>query len=73
MAGAGNEIALDAQHRLVFTPKMVVDIGDRRGEVDLYTDVCEEPEVVVGFNGYAGAFIDALQTYCGAVSLISVP
>jgi hypothetical protein len=70
---ACNELALDGQRRLVFTPKLVVDIGDRKGEVALYTDVCPASEVVVGFKGYAGAFIDGLQTYCGAVSLQSTP
>jgi hypothetical protein len=70
---ACNEIAFDAQGRLVFTPVKVLEIGDRNGEVSLYTDMCEGPEVVVGFKGYAGAFIDALQTWCSAVSLRSMP
>jgi hypothetical protein len=66
---ACNEVALDAQRRIVFTPKMVVDIGDRNGEVELYTDMCGEAEAVVGFKGYAGAYIDGLQTYCSAITL----
>jgi hypothetical protein len=70
---ACNEIVLDAQHRLVFTPKRVVDIGDRNGEVELYTDMCQPSEVVLGFKGYAGAYIDGLQTYCGAVSVGATP
>jgi hypothetical protein len=68
---ACNEISLDAQRRVVFTPKMVIDIGDRNGAVQVYSDMCQESEVVVGFKGYAGAYIDALQTYCGAIILAS--
>lgn len=66
---ACNEVALDAQRRLSFTPKMVIDIGDREDQFELYTDVCPVSQVVVGFKGYAGAFVDGLQTYCGLVSI----
>jgi hypothetical protein len=35
--------------------------------------MCQESEVVVGFKGYAGAYIDALQTYCAPLSLSGSP
>jgi len=70
---ACNEISLDAQRRLLFTPKLVVDIGDREDALEAYSDTCPASQVVVGFKGYAGAYIDALQTFCAAVSVKSAP
>jgi hypothetical protein len=66
---ACNDIALDADHKPMFAPKKVIDIGDRAGQVQLYTDMCPAGQVVLGFKGYAGAYIDALQTYCGEVAV----
>jgi hypothetical protein len=70
---ACNELSLDPQRRLVFAPKKVLDIGDRLDALDAYSDQCPSSQVVVGFKGYAGAYIDALQTFCGAVSVNAAP
>ena len=65
-----SEAAFDAMRRVVFSPSKTLQLGDQSDSVGSYSDPCPAGQVVTGFKGHSGEWLDSLQTHCSTLSLI---
>ena len=70
---ACSDIAVDAMRRVVFAPKSMLTIGNQANLAGTFNDPCPAGHAVAGFKGYAGEWIDGLQTHCSEIAVAGTP
>jgi hypothetical protein len=63
------KVSFDAQRHVMVTPDGNGGVGTQDEVVAMFTDSCRAGELVVGFSGRSGSYIDAIQTQCAPLQV----